>query len=337
MHYLITGHTGFKGSWFTFVLRELGHEVSGYSLAAEGHSLYSRAKLYEDLKNEKFADIRDFESLVRFVSSTKPDVLIHFAAQSLVRESYRNPKLTFDVNVLGTLNVLRVLERANSIKAALIITTDKVYLNKGENRAFTESDPLGGTDPYGQSKAIADEISQYWIGNKSVLNTSIVRAGNVIGGGDVCPERLMPELISNYLSGNPPVLRYPDATRPWQHVLDCLNAYLFCIYDLLSGKLGSVWNVGPDKDSQTTVKVIQEMVAINMGYDKNNVEIENAELYESHFLSLDSSKLRTNLNWHNKYNLQETLSNTTDWHLRVNAGEDPKTVTREMVREFLKR
>jgi len=337
MHYLITGHTGFKGSWLTILLQEQGHEVSGYSLTGEENSLYVRAELAKNLKNECLADIRDLETFSNFVQTSKPDVLIHLAAQSLVRESYRNPILTFEVNVLGTLNVLRVLEKMNSIKASLIITTDKVYLNKGEVKFFIESDPLGGAEPYGKSKAIADEITQYWIDNKFLSKTSILRAGNVIGGGDICSERLMPELISSYLHDAVPILRYPEATRPWQHVLDCLNAYLFCVQDLLAGKAGSIWNVGPNFDSHATVKQIQEMVAGNFGKPRNMVQIEKSELHEANFLSLDSSKLRNTLSWQNKYSLEEAVTETTTWHSRVVNGEPPEAVSKELVKNFLKK
>jgi CDP-glucose 4,6-dehydratase len=337
MHYLITGHTGFKGSWLTILLQEQGHEVSGYSLAAEKNSLYARANLARNLKNECLADIRDLETLSNFVQTSKPDVLIHLAAQSLVRESYRNPILTFEVNVLGTLNVLRVLDKMNSIKAALIVTTDKVYLNKGEDKFFTESDPLGGAEPYGKSKAIADGIAQYWIDNKLLSKMSVVRAGNVIGGGDICSERLMPELISSYFHDTTPILRYPEATRPWQHVLDCLNAYLYCVHDLLAGNSGAIWNVGPDFDSHATVKQIQEMVAANFGKPKNMVQIEKSELHEANFLSLDSSKLRNSLSWQNKYSLEEAVKETTTWHSRVANGEAPEVVSQELVKNFLKK
>jgi CDP-glucose 4,6-dehydratase len=337
MHYLITGHTGFKGSWLTVLLQELGHEVSGYSLAGEVDSLYSQARLGKKLKNERLADIRDLETFSNFVRSTNPDVLIHFAAQSLVRESYRNPNLTFEVNVLGTLNVLQVLASMPAIKAALIITTDKVYLNNGYDKSFTENDPLGGAEPYGKSKAIADQITQYWINNNLLNRTSIVRAGNVIGGGDISSERLMPELISSYLEGNTPILRYPEATRPWQHVLDCLNAYLYCVEDLLEGNPAAIWNVGPDVNSHATVKEIQEMVANNLGKSKDEVVIERAELYEAHFLSLDSTKLRTALGWQNKYDFEEAVRETTGWHIRVENGESPDSLSKELVRNYLKK
>jgi CDP-glucose 4,6-dehydratase len=264
-------------------------------------------------------------------------VLIHFAAQSLVRESYRNPILTFEVNVLGTLNVLRVLEKMNSIKASLIITTDKVYLDKGEDRFFIESDPLGGSEPYGKSKAIADEITQFWIDNKFLSKTSVLRAGNVIGGGDICSERLMPELVSSYFSNSAPILRYPKATRPWQHVLDCLNAYLYCVQDLIAGNSGATWNVGPNFDSHATVKQIQEIVAGNLGKPKNLVQIKNSDLHEANFLSLDSSKLRTTLGWQNKYTLEEAVTETTTWHSRVANGEAPEAVSKGQVKNFLKK
>ena len=335
MRFLITGHTGFKGSWLTVLLKEMGHDVFGFSIEDNPKTLYGRASLKRLLSGERFDDIRELDSLTDFVNIINPDVVIHFAAQSLVRESYRNPRYTFEVNVLGTLNVLQVLETIDSYSAALIITTDKVYLNGNENRSFVESDPLKGAEPYGESKAIADEMSQYWIKNDFLKRTSIVRAGNVIGGGDVCDERLIPELVSNYLSGTTPTLRFPEATRPWQHVLDCLNGYIYCVNDLVSGAPGSIWNVGPDVDSQTTVKKIQEMIAINFDIPIDNVVTEESVLLESHFLSLDSTKIRSSLGWSNKYDLEKSVKETTDWYKRVEIGEDPFCVTQSQVQRFL--
>lgn len=335
MRFLITGHTGFKGSWLTVLLKELGHEVFGFSLQADSKTLYESAAIHKLMSAEAFGDIRQLDSFRDFVDFVNPDVLIHFAAQSLVRESYRNPMHTFEVNVLGTLNVLRVLETRDSCSASLIITTDKVYLNSNENKAFREDDPLKGSEPYGMSKAIADEISQYWISNNSLNRTSIIRAGNVIGGGDVCAERLIPELVSNYLSGTTPTLRFPNATRPWQHVLDCLNGYMYCVRDLVSGGSGNIWNVGPDSDSQTTVKKIQEMVATNLGIPVDRVFIEESDLIESNYLNLDSTKARASLGWSNKYRLTEALKETTDWYKRVETGEDPFLVTQHQTQNFL--
>ena len=335
MRYLITGHTGFKGSWLTVLLKELGHEVFGFSNLVHPGTIYDRATLERLLSGERFGDIRDLDSLQDFIEFVKPDVLIHFAAQSLVRESYRDPKYTFEVNVLGTLNVLRVLENSDSYSAALIITTDKVYLNRNENRAFLESDPLRGAEPYGMSKAMADEISQYWINNEFIKRTSIVRAGNVIGGGDVSDERLVPELVSNYLSGRVPTLRYPDAIRPWQQVLDCLNGYLYCVNDLTSGAPGSIWNIGPDYNSHTTVKKVQEMIAGHFNMSAEDVVIEKSALLESHFLALDSTKIRTSLGWSSKYNLEQSVNETINWYKRVKIGEDPFSVTQSQVQKFL--
>lgn len=335
MHFLITGHTGFKGSWLTLLLKEMGHRVSGYSLGFEKHSLYALASLHEELSSEGLNNVLDFEAFSSFAIKVNPDIFIHFAAQSSVRESYRNPLETYDVNVGGTSNFLKVVRRVNKDAVCLVITTDKVYLDLGRNKEFGESDPLMGSEPYGQSKAIADLLSQYWMSNQLLSRIAIARAGNVIGGGDVSPERLMPELIQSYSSGKEPRLRFPNAVRPWQHVLDCLNGYLTIVKDLTTGGKSDVWNIGPDSASQVSVQSVQERTAALFGKEKN-VRLDSAPIFsETDFLALNSEKIRRELGWSNKYDLETSISETVSWHLKVQKGESPREVSINQIQKFL--
>ena len=335
MHFLITGHTGFKGSWLTLLLKELGHQVSGYSLGFEKHSLYALASLHGEMSSEGLDDILDFEAFSTFATKVNPDVFIHFAAQSLVRESYRNPLETYDVNVGGTSNFLKVVQRVNKDAVCLVITTDKVYLDLGRNEEFGESDPLMGSEPYGQSKAIADLLSQYWMRNQLLSRIAIARAGNVIGGGDISPERLMPELIQSYSAGKEPIIRFPNAVRPWQHVLDCLNGYLTIIKDLTIDGKSDIWNIGPDSASQVSVQSVQERTAAHFGKESNMRLGSVPEFLETNFLALNSEKIRRELGWSNKYDLETSISETVSWQLRVQNGEAPKEVSIRQIQKFL--
>jgi CDP-glucose 4,6-dehydratase len=335
MHFLITGHTGFKGAWFTLLLKELGHTVSGYSDSFKQGSLYEIASLSDDLDSEQFGDVRDQSEMNDFFLKTKPDVAIHFAAQSLVRESYRDPGATFSTNVNGTINFLEAIRNLDSATVSLVVTTDKVYKDSGDSRYFVESDPLQGSEPYGQSKAIADMTAQFWMNSKLIRRMAIARAGNVIGGGDVCAERLMPELITSYASGLEPTLRLPNAIRPWQHVLDCLNAYISIVNDLLGGGLSDVWNIGPDTADHVSVRSVQEQTAELFGRPKSTALNTSIDMPETQFLALNSEKIRSKLGWANSFDLKSAVSSTVSWHQQVRDGQDPKKVSLEQIRDFI--
>ena len=317
------------------LLRQLGHTVSGYSDTSEVGSLYEIANLKEVLEFETFSDIRNLKSLNSFIQKSEPDVIIHFAAQSLVRNSYRQPLETFEVNVNGTNNVIKAIHKLEFIKSCLIVTTDKVYKSQGSNYSYKESDPLGGAEPYGSSKSIADEISQYWLKTGLENRLTIVRAGNVIGGGDVSSERLMPELVSKYQAGQVPTLRYPNAVRPWQHVLDCLNGYLMCIEKAISENVGDIWNVGPTFQDHVSVKTVQEITATLFGIDSHEVNLSNPSFSESDYLALDSTKIRQQLGWQSKFNLVESLTETINWYQAFQRGEDMFLYTKNSIQNFI--
>jgi len=243
--YLVTGHTGFKGSWLVAKLKIEGHEVFGISLNPPKKSHFNLAQINQYMDRDIRVDIRDLEFLEKIVMELNPEVVVHLAAQSLVLESYRNPINTYETNINGTLNILKSCSNIDGLKAVAIVTSDKVYKNSPK-KSFVETDPLGGDDPYSSSKAAADLLTQAWRTSFGKVPISIARAGNVIGGGDWSKNRIIPDLV-NSLKGNKEfLLRYPHSVRPWQHVLDCLNGYQMLVQQQINSGLQGEWNFGPD-------------------------------------------------------------------------------------------
>lgn len=337
MHILITGHTGFKGAWLTLFLKEKGHQVSGIALDGLKGSLYEKARISELLTQNFRVDIRDYELLEKSFVEIKPDAVIHLAAQSLVQESYLNPVETYETNVTGTLNVLRVIGKTSSVRAALMVTTDKVYKNVGLRHPYKESDPLGGSDPYSSSKAMADILIQSWVRSFNPAPTAIARAGNVIGGGDVIPNRLVPGIINTLQQGGIPTLRYPESIRPWQHVLDCLNGYVTLLDSMLEKGTTGEWNFGPAENLVKAVSEVGEEIIRLFGSGVRWIQQENIEFHEEEFLLLDSSKARLELNWDDKLNFHESLLWTVDWHREVAKTGNEYEATLKNVQDFLAR
>jgi len=251
-HYLVTGHTGFKGSWLTLLLKAKGHKVSGIALDPPQESLFERAKISQDLAHDVRIDVRNREAVIQAFGEIKPDFVIHMAAQALVLEGYRNPRETYEINVNGTLNVLEASEISASVRAQIIVTTDKVYENRGLNRPYVESDPLGGNDPYSASKAMADILAQEHLARKGATPGAVVRAGNVVGAGDYSRGRLIPDFVRANQVGAKLTVRHPEATRPWQHVLDCLGGYLLLLDAVDSRGFRGQWNFGPPASQTLT-------------------------------------------------------------------------------------
>ena len=335
MHYLITGHTGFKGAWLSLWLNSLGHEVSGISLDPIPDSLFDRANVSEVLKNDFRIDIRKHDEVKSALAQVNPDVVFHMAAQPLVRESYVDPRYTFETNAMGTLSLLEAVSNTPSVKAHVVVTTDKVYRNINQVAGYVESDPLGGFDPYSASKAMADLLTQSWLSSFPGTPTTIVRAGNVIGGGDVSKDRLMPDLISAYMNNKVPTLRYPNSVRPWQHVLDCLNGYLMVSESLLLGNEHPMMNIGPDKESFVTVAKVAELVASQLSVDPSWNQSESSEPHEAGLLSLDASLAKTSLGWHEKLKFTEAVKWTTDWHQRFERKESAREITNQHIETFI--
>jgi CDP-glucose 4,6-dehydratase len=336
MHYLITGHTGFKGSWLALILEMLGHTVSGIALDPPSKSLFKQSNLSSIFTNDIRLDIRDGEVIKKSIKAINPDVIVHLAAQPLVRESYSATVKTFEINVLGTLNVLEAMKELQNLKAALIITTDKVYKNHSHLRGYIESDELGGNDPYSASKAAADIATQSWVKSFGRVPIAIARAGNVIGGGDWASDRIIPDLVDAYSKGRLPTVRYPEAIRPWQHVLDCLHGYLQLIERQLSIGIAGEWNFGPELSEKHTVGDLVSAFASRWGVIGKLWNLDDEpKFHEAGYLLLDSSKARQKLDWHDKLTFNETIQWTVDWYKAIDSS-CANSLTREQIAQYFK-
>lgn len=335
-HVLITGHTGFKGSWLTAMLHMQGAKVSGIALEPSERGIFELAGLHEFLKHDIRQDIRDGDALEWLIQKTAPDVVIHLAAQPLVLASYSNPTETYETNVLGTLNVLKAVEATPSVQATLVITTDKVYRqDPGVNKAFVETDPLGAADPYSTSKAMADLLTQSWIASRPESKIAIARAGNVIGGGDAGANRLLPDLVRAFESGDQAAIRHPTSVRPWQHVLDCVEGYHLLTRYLISGVApAGAYNFGPNPGAPLTVREVVETAGSVWGAPSNWQTERMPGPVESDFLTLDSSKSLSVLGWHQKLSSLESVRWAISWEKRRFQGESPRYLMIEHLNSF---
>ena len=308
----LTGHTGFKGSWLAWWLHRLGAEVAGYALPPSTQpSLWQALGLERDIQDIQ-SDIRDLPRLKQAMQAFRPDLVFHLAAQALVLPSYEDPIGTFSTNLMGTVNVLEACRRCDSLQAVVVVTTDKCYLNAGAGRAFQEDDPLGGADPYSASKACAElAVAAYrhsfWAKDRGLAT---VRAGNVIGGGDWSPQRLMPDLVRAVQSGRTLTLRRPEARRPWQHVLDPLRGYL-----TLGAELGArpeefsgAWNFGPAESEARQVRELVELAGGAWQLDPDPAPPEANQL------QLDSTKASSLLGWCPRWSLEIAATRTMAWY-----------------------
>ena len=307
LHFFITGHTGFKGSWLSLLLTELGHKVSGYALAPPAGGLFQKAQLQNRYELHEIGDVRNFDKLRKSIEVCNPDYAIHFAAQPLVIQSYRNPVETFTINVNGTLNFLRSLENASNLKSALVITTDKVYRDDGKE-IYLETDPLGGHDPYSSSKAMADLLTQSWSANHPRRKIHIARAGNVIGSFDVSKDRLFPDIVKAIQDKDAIKIRNPNSIRPWQHVLDCLAGYLQLLRHATDERdLPIAFNFGPPANSLKTVRDVLEIVRLDFPALNYEISDSSVEFKETKTLGLDSTLAGSLLGWKNTLDLSESI------------------------------
>jgi CDP-glucose 4,6-dehydratase len=329
----ITGHSGFKGSWLTQWLIKLGAIVKGYSLQPEKNSHFNLLGLEEvDLVGNQYGDIRNFIRLEQSIKVFQPDLVFHLAAQPLVLESYKYPIETFDINIMGTVNLLEACKNVESILGIIVITTDKIYKNNENNYyAYRETDELGAHDPYSTSKACCELIVDNYqsiIQNKFLTT---VRAGNVLGGGDFAENRLIPDYVKAVMNKEKFVLRNPFSTRPYQYILDVLTGYLYVGEEFLNNHNLPSLNFGPNHYNDIKNIRLIEMVKENLPHD---VEVlrENINL-ESNYLSLDSTKARKILGWQPKYNIDNTIQKTMQWYKRW--IENNEVITNKQIDEYM--
>ena len=337
----VTGHTGFKGAWLTLMLHELGAHVTGFSLdVPTDPSVFEQARCGEILRKDIRGDIRDFTKVREALDASKAEIVFHLAAQPLVRLSYSDPFTTYNTNVMGTLNVLMACHASSSVKSIVNITTDKCYENHEVNRGYTEGDHLGGHDPYSSSKACAEILSSSM--RRSFLSAagkhmSTVRAGNVIGGGDWAIDRLIPDFMRAYIGKEMLKVRNPNATRPWQHVMEPLLVYLLLAEKNYAGpEFSEPFNIGPEKEDNR--KVIDVLQALQKWLpDHKGIEVVGSagEVHEAGLLMLDCSKLKSKLGWKPKLHLETSLKLTGEWY-KASLGEtDMREFSLNQIRGFL--
>lgn len=340
---LVTGHTGFKGSWLSYILARWGANVVGVSLPSHTEpNLFTIIDIVGRVKNY-FVDIRNFDGLESIFKNEQPEIVFHLAAQAIVRESYDDPLKTYTTNTLGTVNVLQCIKQTNSIRSAVIITTDKVYENTGKDVFYKENDRLGGFDPYSASKAAADIIAQSYIdsffkkaGTGNSVNIGIARAGNVVGGGDWGKDRLIPDVIRSIYGGDGNVvIRNPDAIRPWQHVLEPLEGYLILAKSLYEGdtRASGAWNFGPSADQNRSVSDVVKKITDSLG---GNYIVKKDEMkHEASCLMLDASKAKNILQWEPRLTWDECMAWTLDWYRAFYTGKpDIKELTDQQITKF---
>lgn len=337
---LVTGHTGFKGAWLSLWLQQLGAKVIGYALAPESpNSLFSSADIASGVEHV-LGDVKDLKHLANVLCTHQPDVVFHLAAQALVLESYADPVTTYQTNVVGTLNLLEALRSCQTTRACVVVTSDKCYENKDRAEPFREADPLGGLDPYSNSKACAELVTQafrasYFKNSNCAVATA--RAGNVIGGGDYSKNRLIPDLIKAVDSGNTLEIRYPDAVRPWQHVLEPLRGYLILAEQLFEhGSLfGEAWNFGPEKRDQRPVRWLVEQAQRVWPGRITWLSPAEVPLSEAKSLTLDSRKAQSALAWQPKLSLEQALDWTFSWYQSQRQGVDMRALSLNQISAYM--
>lgn len=336
---LVTGHTGFKGSWLSSILKMAGAEVIGYSLKPEKNlNLFDIIKVKEDMVSIN-GDIRDLEHLMAVFKKYEPEYVFHLAAQPIVLEGYKNPVYTYETNVMGTVNFLECVRKTESVRSVLNVTTDKVYENKEWQWGYRENDPLNGFDPYSNSKSCSELVTNSYIRSffyeRENLAVSTVRAGNVIGGGDFADNRIIPDCIRDTLNNKEILIRNPYSIRPFQHVLEALSAYLLIAKEQdLNKKIAGSYNIGPkEEDCITTGKLADYFCATWGGNAKWYTQIKEG-VHEAQFLKLDCSKIKNTLNWKQKWNIEQAIQKTVEWTKKYKDKEDIKQFTESQIKEY---
>lgn len=343
----LTGHTGFKGSWLCLWLTLLGAEVTGYALTPPTEPNLFDLCGVDQLVKSIHGDVRDLARLTRVMKAARPEIVVHLAAQPIVRESYKVPVETFSTNVMGTVNVLEVARAGKTIKAIVNVTTDKVYEIRNANsstslgtssvmrNAYKESDPLGGYDPYSSSKACSELVAQAYRRSYG-MNVATARAGNVIGGGDWAADRLVPDFVRSILKGKRLVIRNPKAIRPWQYVLEPLGGYLLLAEKLYRypGKYASAWNFGPEKNDAKPVEwLAKELCSLWGGWASYALD-KGPHPHETGFLLLDADKAKQELKWRPKWDLELGLAKIVDWTKAYQTGQKMRAVCLRQIEEY---
>jgi CDP-glucose 4,6-dehydratase len=341
----LTGHTGFKGGWLSLWLGSMGAKVTGYALAPNTNpNFFEVANVAEDLEKSHIADIRDLENLQKVIADAKPEIVIHMAAQPLVRYSYVNPVETYATNVMGTVHVLESIRYVDSVRAAVIVTTDKCYENKEWAWGYRENEPMGGYDPYSNSKGCAELVTSAYRQSyfspekysKHQVAIASARAGNVIGGGDWSEDRLIPDAIKAFEGKESLVIRNPLATRPWQHVLEPLSGYLVLAQALYQKGVNfdGAWNFGPrDEDARSVQEVINLLIK-NWGSVASWTQDQSEQPHEAHSLRLDCSKARQFLNWTPRWSLEQAIENITQWQHAYQKQSNMREISLQQISKY---
>lgn len=337
----LTGHTGFKGSWLSLWLQSMGANVKGFSLLPTTiPALFNEAKVELGMQSE-IGDIRDQPTITKSIVEFNPEILIHMAAQPLVRLSYQEPVQTYATNVMGTLHVLEAARHCPDLRAIVNVTTDKCYENREWEWGYREDEPMGGHDPYSNSKGCVELLTSAY--RKSFFNSengaalASARAGNVIGGGDWTADRLIPNILVAFENGLPVVVRNPDSTRPWQHVLEPLSGYLILAESLYTNgqQAAQGWNFGPkDEDARPVQWILNHMVSA-WGENASWQLDRNPQPHEARYLKLDISKARSHLNWTPTWDLEQTLAHIVTWHRTWLSGHDPQTLCLKEIENYM--
>ncbi len=336
---LLTGHTGFKGSWMSVMLVNAGAEVIGYSLSSKTETrLFDLCGVKEQITHIK-GDVRDIAHLLEVFHTYQPEIVIHMAAQPIVRDSYKDPVGTYSTNVMGTVNICEAVRQTPSVRSFLNVTTDKVYENKEWEWGYRENEPLDGYDPYSNSKSCSELVTHSY---KSSFFTdghvavSTARAGNVIGGGDFAHDRIIPDCIRAAVKGEDIIVRNPFSTRPYQHVLEPVYAYLMIVaMQYEDGKYASWYNVGPDDQDCFQTGALVDLFVKHWGEGLKWVNKYDAGPHEANFLKLDCSKLKTVFGWKPHWNLEKAIEKVVEWSKAWVAGENVRTVMDRQIEEFL--
>jgi len=335
----LTGHTGFKGGWVALWLSQLGAKVYGYALQPPTTpSFFTVTGLQNYLTSSTIADIRDESALSHAVQNAAPDIVIHMAAQPLVRASYKDPIETYQTNVIGTANLFEAVRKVDSVQAIVNITTDKCYENREWVWPYREDEPMGGYDPYSTSKACAELITASYrrsFFKEQGIHLASVRAGNVIGGGDWAEDRLIPDLLRAFDKSEILTVRSPNAIRPWQHVLEPLSGYLLLAERLYvdGGAYAEAWNFGPDDADSQSVRWLIEHLCKQIPEARWQLD-KQPQPHEANALKLDSSKVKARLGWRPKWNLQTALDKTIEWHTAWKSGQSMDQVSLQQIQSY---